>query len=83
VVVVRGREIDDADQATLPVIVGTDGSPTRTAVMSWAFEAAAERKVPLIAGEVSGLLLGSVSHVLLHQAECPVAIVRPDGLGGM
>ena len=158
VVIVRGREIDAAEAATLPVVVGTDGSPTSAQALAWAFEAAAERKVPLIAvhtwsdllaepalaplfdwsavernerarldkelascsarypdvevssevsrdrpahrlsqlsrqaqllvvgsrgrGEFSGLFLGSVSHALLHQADCPVAIVRPDRPGG-
>jgi nucleotide-binding universal stress UspA family protein len=28
-------------------------------------------------GNVTGLLLGSVSHAVLHAAHCPVAIVRP------
>lgn len=29
-------------------------------------------------GNASGLLLGSVSHGVLHASHCPVAIVRPD-----
>lgn len=149
VVVVRGRDQVDPG-SSLPVVVGVDGSPTSEAAVAFAFEAAAERRVPLVAvhtwwvdpvisplldwdsttvdeGEVlaerlagwseqypdvpvqrvvahdkaadvlrelsgraqlivvgsrgrggfGGLLLGSVSHALLHHAACPVAVVRP------
>ena len=29
-------------------------------------------------GGVAGLVLGSVGHAVLHRADCPVAIVRPN-----
>jgi nucleotide-binding universal stress UspA family protein len=29
-------------------------------------------------GQVTGLVLGSVSNALMHKAACPVAVVRPD-----
>jgi nucleotide-binding universal stress UspA family protein len=29
-------------------------------------------------GEFGGLLLGSVSHAVLHRALCPIAVVRTD-----
>lgn len=49
VVVVRGRAIDPAELATLPVVVGADGSPTSASAVAFGFSAAAERKVPLVA----------------------------------
>jgi nucleotide-binding universal stress UspA family protein len=152
VVVVRG-EAETPDPAA-PVVVGVDGSPTSEAALAFAFEAAAARKVPLVAvhtwwdllvdpttaplldwdaienderevlaerlagwgekypdvrvqrlvardhpshalveqslraqlvvvgsrgrGGVAGVVLGSVSHAVLHRAHCPVAVVRPE-----
>ena len=32
-------------------------------------------------GSLRGMFLGSVSEAVLHQAHCPVAVVRPTGLG--
>jgi len=49
VVVVRGDEREPSDTASLPVLVGVDGSPTSDAAIGFAFEAAAARKVSLVA----------------------------------
>jgi nucleotide-binding universal stress UspA family protein len=155
VVVVRGDERSPSETASLPVLVGVDGSSTSDAAVGFAFEAAAARKVPLVAlhtwsdmmfdpsfagvvvdwdvvesaerrvlskrvggwtekfpdtsvelvvrrdqpapsllalaagaqlvvvgsrghGEFVGMVLGSVSHALVHRAPCPVAVVRTE-----
>ncbi|MFC4948667.1 universal stress protein [Pseudonocardia sp. GCM10023141] len=49
VVVVRGPERDPAETALLPIVVGVDGTPAGDPTLAFAFEAAAARKVPLIA----------------------------------
>jgi nucleotide-binding universal stress UspA family protein len=49
VVVVRGTERDDAATASLPVVVGVDGSHTSEAAIAFAYEAAAIRGVSLVA----------------------------------
>ena len=49
VVVVRGDERDPSETASLPVLVGVDGSSTSDAALGFAFEAAAARKVSLVA----------------------------------
>jgi nucleotide-binding universal stress UspA family protein len=47
VVVVRGDE--RADSATLPIVLGVDASPVSEAAIAFAYQAAAERVVPLLA----------------------------------
>ena len=147
VIVIRGAW-RPANQSPGPVVVGVDCSAASRATISFAFEEAALRRVPLIAvcalcdtpasfggmnrleeefdqamtalekenpevtalrhvspgsprhallaaasdaqlivigargrGGVPGLNLGSVAHTILHQAPCPVAVVRgPAGL---
>lgn len=49
VVIVRGPEREAAQTATLPVILGVDGSPTSESAIAFAYEAAAERGAPLVA----------------------------------
>jgi len=49
VVVVRGDERDPSESASLPVLVGVDGSSTSDAAIGFAFEAAAVRRVSLVA----------------------------------
>jgi len=48
VAIVRGRELDSAD-GSVPVVVGVDSSPATEAALAFAFEAAAGRRVPLVA----------------------------------
>jgi nucleotide-binding universal stress UspA family protein len=49
VVVVRGTERGPSEAASLPVVVGVDGSPTSEAAIAFAYEAAAARRVGLVA----------------------------------
>jgi nucleotide-binding universal stress UspA family protein len=52
VVVVRGEERDPDEEGQLPVVVGVDGAETSEAAIAFAFDAAARRRVELIAVHV-------------------------------
>ncbi len=49
IVIVRGPEREPAETDSLPVVLGVDGSATSEAAVAFAFEAAAARKVSLVA----------------------------------
>ncbi len=49
VVVVRGTGVTPRSATSLPVVLGVDGSTDEDAVIGFAFEAAAARRVPLVA----------------------------------
>lgn len=49
VVVVRESDEAPSGTASLPVVVGVDGSPTSEAAIAFAYESAAARNVPLVA----------------------------------
>jgi nucleotide-binding universal stress UspA family protein len=57
VVVVRGEGRDPSETSTLPVLVGVYGAPTSEAAVAYAFEAAALRRVPLLAVHTWGDLV--------------------------
>jgi nucleotide-binding universal stress UspA family protein len=57
VVVVRGEERD----ATLPVVVGIDGTPVSEAAIAFAFDAASSRRAPLLAVHTWVAALGDPS----------------------
>jgi nucleotide-binding universal stress UspA family protein len=70
-----GWELKYPDVAVTPVLA--DGGPARVLI-----EQASRAQLLVIGsrgkGEFAGLLLGSVSHAVLHSAPCTVAVVRPD-----
>ncbi|GAA3237322.1 universal stress protein [Pseudonocardia petroleophila] len=49
VAVVRWAERESAENGSLPVVLGVDGSATSQAAIAFAFEAASARKVPVVA----------------------------------
>jgi nucleotide-binding universal stress UspA family protein len=57
VVVVRGAEWESSERSTLPILVGVYGAPTSETALAFAFEAAAMRRVPLLAVHTWGDLL--------------------------
>jgi nucleotide-binding universal stress UspA family protein len=52
VVVVRGPDREASETASLPVVVGVDGSPTSESAVGFAYESAASRRVGLVAVHV-------------------------------
>lgn len=59
------------------IVAGIDGSPASARVLEFAF---AEAELLVVGshgyGTFAGMVLGSVSHALLHHAPCPLAVVR-------
>ena len=84
VVVVRGTEQEPSATAALPVVVGVDESPTSEAAIAFAFEAAAARRVPLVAVHTWGGLVAEPALAPLLdweaiEAERAAAPVREAG----
>jgi nucleotide-binding universal stress UspA family protein len=76
VVVVRGAAVPDADPR--PVVVGVDGSPLSEAALGFAFEAAAARRVGLVAVHTWSDLIVDPAAVPLGWAAVDWAAVEAD-----